>query len=181
MSLRYHFKGIETAGILWILYDKSYRDDRKLTWEDADEFVIAGGALTLVWADVAFAGVATWPLVVIEAAVVGGLVASIAIGGVEGGEAYIDFITSDPEEMWEKTVEVTLPAIKEKVVSVGKEIQEKSEEIQIAAVAWVDRRLMEGQRYIEQEYQEKKQLVETGWDLLTTYPVWGNPFGPSIW
>jgi hypothetical protein len=58
---------------------------------------------------------------------------------------------------------------------VGKEIQEKSEEIQIAAVAWVDRRLMEGQRYIEQEYQEKKQLVETGWELLNRYGRWANP------
>jgi len=65
--------------------------------------------LTWIWWDTALAitAVSPTPLVVVEVAAVSGLVASIAIGGVEGGEKYIDYINplnypehvKDPEKI----------------------------------------------------------------------------------
>jgi len=58
---------------------------------------------------------------------------------------------------------------------VAPEIRKKSEEFQIGAVAWVDRRLMEGQHYLESEYQQKKRQIETGWELINKWGRWANP------
>ena len=90
-------------------YTLAKMDDDKLTWKDAPETVALAAGLTWIWWDTALAitAVSSTPLVVVEAAVVGGLVASVAIGGVEGGEKYIDYINplnypehvKDPEKI----------------------------------------------------------------------------------
>jgi len=85
----------------------AWRDDRKLTAEDIDETLLALGLLGLIWAPQIIVGVSvsTTPLLVIEAAIVTGAIASYAIGGVEGVETYVDFITDpvdivkDPEKL----------------------------------------------------------------------------------
>lgn len=81
-------------------YALAKMDDDKFTWKDAPETVALAAGLTWVWWDVAAASLAlsTTPLVVVEAAVVTGLVASVAIGGIEGGETYVDYLTN-PTEM----------------------------------------------------------------------------------
>jgi hypothetical protein len=101
-----------------------------------------------------------------------GTLAAIAIVEVTGiGEAedVVDFVLDPPTPA--EWYEVVAPAVEKKY----KEMAKKSDEFQIAAVAWVDRRLMEGQHYLEREYQEKKQQVETGWELLNRYGRWANP------
>jgi len=90
-------------------YALAKMDDDKLTWKDAPETVGFAAGLTWIWWDTALAitAVSSSPLVVVEVAAVTGLVASIAIGGVEGGEKYIDYINplnypehvKDPEKI----------------------------------------------------------------------------------
>lgn len=82
-------------------YALAKMDDDEFTWKDAPETVALAAGLTWVWWDVAAASLAlsTTPLVVVEAAVVTGLVASVAIGGLEGGETYVDYVTN-PAEMF---------------------------------------------------------------------------------
>jgi len=85
------YRSIALAGT-W--YTLAIMDDDKLTWKDTPESLALAGGLTWIWWDTALAtmAVSTTPLMVVEAAVVGGLVASVAIGGVEGGEKYVEYI-----------------------------------------------------------------------------------------
>jgi len=90
-------------------YTLAKMDDDKLTWRDAPETLALAAGFTWIWWDTALAitAVSSTPLVVVEAAVVTGLVASVAIGGLEGGEKYIDYINplnypehvKDPEKI----------------------------------------------------------------------------------
>jgi len=83
----------------------AYADDNEFTIEDIDETVYAAGMLGLIWspqialAIPTFAAVAT-PLTIVEGAALAGLAASFAIGGVEGAETYVDYIT-DPVDMFQ--------------------------------------------------------------------------------
>lgn len=85
--------------------NEAYLDDEKFTVEDLGETAWALGYLGLVWSpQIAVGmGLSTGPLVVVEVALLAGLGASVAIGGVEGGVRYIDFfdkdIVSDPEKV----------------------------------------------------------------------------------
>jgi len=136
---RLHAKGITSLGIIWGMYELAWRDDREITWEDAPELGLGALSLGVLWAPevLTIAAVSTTPLVVIEAAVVAGAIASYGIGGVEGVENYIDFITEPTK-------------IPERVVFTAETIYEhKIEEPLVAAaeayVGWWDRRFEEAQ------------------------------------
>lgn len=75
-------------------------DDDKLTWKDTPETLILGMQLGLIWSpQIAVAvGMSATPLNIVEGAALTGLVASYAIGGMEGAETYVDYIT-DPVDM----------------------------------------------------------------------------------
>jgi len=104
---RIHQKGITTIGMLWSMYQLAWRDDEKITWEDYPELAMGTGGIFLLWAPevLTIAAVSTTPLVILEAAIVTGAVASFAIGGEEGLNTYVDYITDpvdivqDPEKL----------------------------------------------------------------------------------
>jgi hypothetical protein len=112
---RYYQKGLLTGIIVTEWYDQAYRDDRKITWEDLDETVLAAGGLAWVWWEEA-AIIAAAPLLpTITTALFVGAGISTIIGGEEGLYDYIDFIESGPTGWVEKTEEVIIPAITETV------------------------------------------------------------------
>jgi len=85
-------KWYRSIAVVYAWEQAAYADDRKFTVEDIDETLWAIAGLGLIWkGDIILASIPY--LNVIEAAVVVGGVASYAIGGVEGVEDYIDFIT----------------------------------------------------------------------------------------
>jgi len=136
---RLHAKGITSIGIIWTMYELAWRDDRELTWADAPELAVGTLSLGVLWAPeiLTIAAVSGTPLVVVEVAVVAGAVTSYAIGGVEGVENYIDFITEPTK-------------IPERLVFTAETIYEhKIEDPLVAAaeayVRWWDRRLSEAQ------------------------------------
>jgi len=106
---RIHAKGITSVGILWTMYQLAWRDDEKITWEDFPELASGSLALGILWAPeiLTIAAASTTPLVILEAAIVVGAVASIAIAGDEGLETYVDYINprnwkenvQDPEKV----------------------------------------------------------------------------------
>ena len=121
------------------MYELAWRDDRELTWADAPELAVGTLSLGVLWAPeiLTIAAVSGTPLVVVEVAVVAGAVTSYAIGGVEGVENYIDFITEPTK-------------IPERLVFTAETIYEhKIEDPLVAAaeayVRWWDRRLSEAQ------------------------------------
>jgi len=126
-----------SLAVVWLWYEKAYRDDQEFTVEDIPETLIAGGALAFIWSpQIGIAVGLTNPVVAtIEVVAVTGLVASYAIGGREGVENYIDFITEPTkipgriaftaETIYEHKIEKPLVAAAE------------------AYVGWVDRRIEE--------------------------------------
>jgi len=84
---------------------------------------------------------------------------------------------------WEEVRDLLLepPNPVEWYETVAPEIGKKSEEFQIAAVAWVDRRLMEGQHYIEAKVKQKKSQLESGWDWVEDNWRWSNPTPGFSW
>jgi len=165
-----HFKG--GATLIHALYtlDEVYADD-KVDWDDAGTIASFIAWEAVLWGSdfLEWRQIHKKPLYVIEAAIIAGGVISYGIGGREGLMDYVDVMTGEvgPAEWYE----VVAPAVSEKF----DEVQSKSEEIQIAAVGWVDDRLMDMQHFVEREIQQKKQMVETGWELLTKYGRWANP------
>jgi len=141
MSLpwRLHAKGITSLGIIWTMYELAWRDDRAITWADAPELAVGTLSLGVLWAPevLTIAAVSTTPLVVVEVAVVAGAVTSYAIGGVEGVENYIDFIT-EPTKIPERLV-FTAETIYEH------KIEEPLVAAAVAYVGWWDRRVEEMQ------------------------------------
>jgi hypothetical protein len=75
-------------------------DDDDLNWKDTPESLILAMQLGLIWSpQIAVAiGMSATPLNIVEGAALTGLVASYAIGGREGAETYVDYIT-DPVDM----------------------------------------------------------------------------------
>ena len=136
---RLHAKGITSIGIIWTMYELAWRDDRELTWADAPELAVGTLSLGVLWAPeiLTIAAVSGTPLVVVEVAVVAGAVTSYAIGGVEGVENYIDFIT-EPTKIPERLV-FTAETIYEH------KIEEPLVAAAVAYVGWWDRRVEEMQ------------------------------------
>jgi len=101
---RIHAKGIASIGILWTMYQFAWRDDEKITVEDFPELAGGGASLGRLWLPelLTIAAVSTTPLVILEAAIVVGAVASIAIAGEEGLETYVDYISNPQEILFEE-------------------------------------------------------------------------------
>jgi len=154
---RLHAKGITSLGIIWGMYELAWRDDREITWEDAPELGLGALSLGILWAPevLTIAAVSTTPLVVIEGVVVAGAVASYAIGGVEGVENYIDFITEPTK-------------IPERIAFTAETIYEhKIKEPLVAAAEWYVAKVDRGI-----DWSEKK--VDQALELLS-YARWANP------
>jgi len=91
--------------------EAAYGDDDEFTLEDIDETVYAAIMLGLIWSpqiamSVPIIASASVPLTIIEGAVLVGLGASYAIGGAEGAETYVDYITepfTDPVSFFTDT------------------------------------------------------------------------------
>jgi len=176
MRFSQHFKAVGTLvhGIYTI--DKIYEDD-KLDWDDTPAIMSFIGGQILIWGGdfLDWRKIHKKPLYVIEAAVLAGGIASYAIGGREGLVAYTDILTGKvtPKDWYE----VVAPPVTEKL----KELDEKTDEWSVAIAGWVDDRLMDIQHSLEREYQEKKTLLEGGWELLNRYGRWANPTPGAPW
>ena len=93
-------KWYRSLAVLYVWEQKAWADDRKFTVEDIDETILAALALGWIWkGNVALAAVPG--INVAEGIVAAGAVASLAIGGVEGVENYVDFIT-EPKKIPER-------------------------------------------------------------------------------
>jgi hypothetical protein len=124
--------------------------------------------------DTAFFAVAMTPIV--APAFFFGTLAPVWIGLGVGVIATAVIVEATDIGTTQDVIDMVLdPPITDWYEVVAPEIEKKSDELQIRAVGWVDRRLMDVQHYLEQEYQEKKHQVETGWELLTKYGRWANP------
>jgi len=130
MSIRTNW--YRSIASVWVWYELAWRDDRKFTAEDIDETLFLLAYNAWVWkGPVMLAAVPG--LAIVEGVVVTGAVASYAIGGVEGVENYIDFIT-EPTKIPER-IAFTAETIYEEVI---KEPLVAGAE---AYVGWVDRRI----------------------------------------
>ena len=133
MQPRIYQKGLESAAVLTLWYDRAYRDDRKFSIEDIDETALAAGALGWIW--LAEMPVTAALLPPVTAVVAGGAIVSAAIAGEEGNYDYVDFVQSGPIGWVDKTLEVTVPAIKEKITEEVQGAKEKiTEEVQDAKI-----------------------------------------------
>jgi hypothetical protein len=112
-----------TTGVTAEWYVHAVADDGKLTFEDMDETVVAAGMLAGIWQEELF-GLAGWtlrlPLGTMALAgaitIVAGGIPAYLIGGREGVDDYFEFVTSGPQGMIEKTLEVTIPTLYPRVV-----------------------------------------------------------------
>jgi len=91
---------VQSYAVVGAWLNAAYLDDDEFTFEDIDETMYAAGMLGLIWSpQIALAiGISATPLNVIEGAALAGLAVSFVIGGVEGAETYVDYI-SDPVDM----------------------------------------------------------------------------------
>ena len=158
-----------TATYLLLQYQKEMRDNyAKGNWlEAAKDTGWLALTLTPVVAPNFFFGTVAFPVLTGAAIGVGATMIIAEATGMGTAEEVLDLVL-DPPTDW---LEVVAPAVEQKY----KEFAKKSDDFQIAAAGWVDRRLMDAQHYLEREYQEKKMQVETGWELLNKYGRWANP------
>jgi len=106
-------KWYRSLAVLYVWEQKAWADDRKFTAEDIDETVLALLALGWIWkGNVALAAVPG--INIVEGIVATGAVASLAIGGVEGLENYVEFIT-EPAKIPER-VAFTAETIYQEVI-----------------------------------------------------------------
>ena len=121
VSLKVKLYRSAAVGFIW--YDKAWRDDRKITWEDLDETIYAAAAMLLIWPEVAAPLLVSPPALAVESIVLGGFVISVAIGaskggvegGIEGGYNYYEFITQ-PKKYKERSVPLIRKYITEPVI-----------------------------------------------------------------
>lgn len=162
-------RGITAAYLLLRYRNEMQENYAKGDWaEAAKDTAFFAVAITPIVAPSFFFGTVAYPVLVGAAIGVGATIAIVEITGIGTAEEVIEMVVDPPIDDW---YEVVAPAVEEKFA----EIAQASDDFQIAAVAWVDRRLMEGQHYLEQQYQEKKHQLETGWEMLTEYGRWANP------
>lgn len=139
MSQRTQLKLAGTLGVSVAWFVDAVVDDGKLTSEDIDETLMAAGLLAGIWNEELF-GLAGWavglPLGSMALAgtvtAVAGVIPAYAIAGESGAKDYLEFITSKPAGMWEKTTEVTIPVLVPRAVQ----------------------KIYEGQIYVEKKVQE---------------------------
>lgn len=109
----YGIKAGLTVDASWELYQEAWLDDRDITLEDADEMAEYVLKIGVIWGpEIAMLMAApVWPLYGVYAIAGAGLVASYAIGGQEGAEEYMEYITTPSR--WGPTVrdQITAPII----------------------------------------------------------------------
>ena len=118
VSQRHQIKIALSAGVMAEWYVYALADDGKFTMEDADETIVAAGLLAGIWNEELF-GLAGWSLrlplgsmaLAGVATVAVGTIPAYLIGGKEGVDDYMKFVTSGPQGMIEKTVEETIPTL----------------------------------------------------------------------
>jgi len=103
MNLGTRWQRIQSYSSLAAWSALAYGDDDELTWGDTPETLILAMRLGLIWSPqialaIPAAAALSTPLAVAEGAFVVGAVASYAIGGLEGVETYVDYI-SDPVDI----------------------------------------------------------------------------------
>ena len=103
MKFGSRWQRVQSYTSLGAWYSLAILDDDEFTWKDTPETLILGISLGLIWSpQIAMAipatAALTLPLAVVEGAALTGLAASYAIGGTEGAETYIDYIT-DPVDI----------------------------------------------------------------------------------
>jgi len=156
-----------SLAIVWETYELAWRDDREITWEDAPEISQGATALIFLWGPelLTLAGVSSTPLLVgVYVPVAAGAVVSAAIGGAEGLENYIDFMTETPEMVWD-LAHLRVP---EKIKFTAETIYEhKIKEPLAAGAEWyVDK--------VDSGIDLAENIVDQGFDLLS-YGQWANP------
>jgi len=156
---------------LTLRYLKEMQDNyRKGDWLEAGKdsawFALA---ITPVVAPEFFFTRVAYPVVLGVGAGTLAAIAIVEVTGIGEAEDIVNFVLDPPTPA--EWYDVVAPAVEKKFA----EIDQKIVEVEIAAAGWVDRRLMDVQHYLESEYQEKKRMVETGWDVLTEYGRWANP------
>ena len=104
----YGIKTGVTANAYWDMYQQAWMDDRKITIEDADEMLLFGFKVGLIWAPeiAAVGGFSSVPLTGTLVIVGTGLGASYAIGGSRGAEEFADYITTPSR--WAPTIQEQL-------------------------------------------------------------------------
>jgi len=143
-----------SLAVIWAWEEAAWQDDREFTVEDIDETLYAVAALGFIWkGNIMLAAVPG--LAIVEGIVIVGGVASFAIGGVEGVENYIDFITT-PSKYYERTKE-SLQIIYE----------QKIEDPLVAGAEWYVDKVDRGIAWTEKK-------VDQGLELLS-YGRWANP------
>jgi len=98
MAFGSRWQRVQSYAIVGAWRELAYGDDSEFTVEDIDETAYAALRLSLIWSpQIAMAipafGAASAPLAAVEVAVIVGYGASYAIGGAEGAETYVDYIT----------------------------------------------------------------------------------------
>lgn len=106
-------KWYRSIAVVYAWEQHAWADDRKFTLEDIDETIWAIAGLGLIWkGDIILAAIPG--LAIVEGMVIAGGVVSFAIGGVEGVEDYIDFITH-PKKYWSRGTGAAGTIYKEKI------------------------------------------------------------------
>jgi len=147
-----------SLAVVWAWEEAAWQDDREFTVEDIDETLYAVAALGFIWkGNLILAAVPG--LAIVEGIVIAGGVVSYAIGGVEGVEDYIDFITT-PSKYYERTKE-SLKIIYE----------EKIEDPIIAAAELFVGKVDRGIDYAEEKVDQAVSLTKE-W---LSYGRWLNP------
>jgi len=132
-------KWYRSLAVFYAWEQKAWADDREFTAEDIDETLWAIAGLALIWKGNIILG-AVPGIAIVEAVVVTGAVAAFAIGGVEGVEDYVDFITT-PSKYKERTEE-SLETIYEHVIK----------EPLVAAAEWYVGKVDQGIDYVNDTY-----------------------------
>jgi hypothetical protein len=140
-----------TTGVAAEWYVHAIADDGKLTFEDMDETVVAAGILAGIWQEELF-GLAGWTLrlplgtmaLAATMTVMAGTIPAYLIGGREGVDTYLEFVTSGPEAMIEKTLEETIPTLYPRVIQELFEAKVYAEKKVIGFWNWAERHIEEG-------------------------------------
>jgi len=100
MQFGTRWQRVQTYASLGAWYTMAIHEDGEFTFKDFPETAVLGMQLGLIWSpQIALGlGMSATPLNIVEGAALAGLGISYAIGGREGAETYIDYIT-DPGDI----------------------------------------------------------------------------------